>query len=143
MKGAKLGFVAVPAAWLLLVTAAPHAAQSQSVNDGVYTEAQATRGEESYNKDCSSCHGAGLAGDGFAPALAGIEFLSNWNGTSAGDLLDRIRISMPPSSPGSISTQSKADIIAFMLKFNRYPAGSTELAGSTEALKTIAIELPK
>ena len=143
MKVAKLGFVVVPAAWLLLVTATPQAAQSKSVNDGVYTDAQATRGEEAYKKDCGSCHGAGLAGDGFAPGLAGSEFLSNWNGTSVGDLFDRIRISMPPSSPGSVPAQSKADIIAFVLKFNKFPAGTTELASSVDALKDIAIALPK
>lgn len=143
MKVAKFGFVVLPAAWLVLVTAAPQAAQSKSVNDGVFTEAQATRGEEAYKKDCSSCHGAGLAGDGFAPGLAGSEFLSNWNGTSVGDLFDRIRISMPPSSPGSVPAQSKADIIAFVLQFNKYPAGKTDLAGSTDALKDISIDLPK
>ena len=143
MKVAKLGFVMLPAAWLLLVTATPQAAQSKTVNTGVFSEAQATRGEDAYKKDCSSCHGAGLAGDGFAPGLAGSEFLSNWNGTSVGDLFDRIRISMPPSSPGSISGQTKADIIAFVLKFNKFPAGTAELTGSTDALKDIAIELPK
>jgi S-disulfanyl-L-cysteine oxidoreductase SoxD len=143
MKVAKLGFVVLPAAWLVLVTAAPQAAQSKSVNDAVYTEAQATRGEDAYKKDCSSCHGAGLAGDGFAPGLAGSEFLSNWNGTTVGDLFDRIRISMPPSSPGSVSGESKADIIAFVLKFNKFPAGQTELPSGAEALKDIAIALPK
>ena len=75
------------------------AAQEQSVNAGVYTDAQATRGADTYNKECASCHGAGLEGDGFAPALSGTEFLSNWNGTTLGDLFDRIRISMPPGQP--------------------------------------------
>ena len=143
MKVAKLGLAVLPAAWLLLVTATPKATQSTSVNDGVYTDAQATRGEDSYKQDCSSCHGAGLAGDGFAPGLAGMEFLGNWNGTTVGDLFDRIQISMPPSSPGAVSAQSKADIIAFMLKFNKFTAGSTELAGSADALKGITLELPK
>jgi hypothetical protein len=143
MKVAKLGFVMLPVAWLLFVTAAPQAAQPKTVNSGVYSDAQATRGEDAYKKDCGSCHGAGLAGDGFAPGLAGSEFLSNWNGTTVGDLFDRIRISMPPSSPGSVSGQSKADIIAFVLRFNKFPAGSAELTGSTDALKEINIELPK
>lgn len=143
MKVATLGFIALPAAWLLLVTATPQAAQPKTVNSGVFTEAQATRGEEAYKKDCSSCHGAGLAGDGFAPGLAGSEFLSNWNGTSVGDLFDRMRISMPPSSPASVPNAAKADIIAFVLKFNKFPAGTSELASSTDALKDIAIELPK
>lgn len=143
MKLAKFGFVVVPAAWLLLVTATPEAAQSKSVNDGVFSDAQATRGEAAYKKDCSSCHGEGLAGDGFAPGLAGSEFLSNWNGTSVGDLFDRVRISMPPSNPGGVSSQSKADILAYVLKSNKYPSGTGELAGSVDALKDISIALPK
>ena len=143
MTASKFGLVALPVVWLALVTAATNAAQTKSVVDGVYTEAQATRGAEAYKKDCSSCHGEGLEGDGFAPGLAGSEFLSNWNGTSVGDLFDRIRLSMPPSSPGSVTPAAKADIIAHLLKSNKYPAGEAELAKEVEALKDIKLELPK
>ena len=143
MTAAKFGFVALSAVWMALVTAAPYAAQTKSVVDGVYSEAQATRGAGEYTKDCSSCHGEGLEGDGFAPGLAGSEFLSNWNGTSVGDLFDRIRVSMPPSSPGSVSPQAKADIVAHLLKANKYLAGEAELASDAETLKQIKLELPK
>ena len=143
MTASKFGLVALPVVWMALVTASPNAAQTKSVVDGVYTEEQATRGAEAYKKDCSSCHGEGLEGDGFAPGLAGSEFLSNWNGTSVGDLFDRIRLSMPPSSPGSVPPQAKADIIAHVLKSNKYPAGQAELGKEVEALKDIKLELPK
>lgn len=141
MKVAKFGFVALAGAWLLLVSATPQAAQSKSVNDGIFSDAQVARGEAAYKKDCNSCHGEGLEGDGFAPALTGSEFMSAWNGTSVGDLYDRIRISMPPSNPGSVPAQTKVDIIAFVLKSNKFPAGKTELA--VEGLKDIKFELPK
>lgn len=143
MQVPKLGFVALPAVWLALLTVAPRAAQEQSVTSGVYTEEQATRGAGVYAKECASCHGAGLEGDGFAPALAGTEFLGNWNGTTLGDLFDRIRISMPPGSPGSVPVQAKADIVAHLLKSNKYPAGTTEVVKDLEPLKLIKIELPK
>jgi S-disulfanyl-L-cysteine oxidoreductase SoxD len=143
MTASKFGLLVLPAVWLTLVSASPDAAQSKSVVDGAYTDAQAARGADVYGKNCSSCHGDGLDGDGFAPALSGSEFLSNWNGTSVGDLFDRIRLSMPPSSPGSVSPQSKADIIAHLLKSNKYPAGKAELAAELPALKDIKIELPK
>ena len=141
MNATKLMFVAIPAAWLLLVTAAPQAAQEKSVNDGVFSDAQVARGEAAYKKDCNSCHGEGLEGDGFAPGLSGTEFMSNWNGTTVGDLYDRIRISMPPGNPASVPPQAKADIIAFMLKHNKFPAGQAELTPDT--LKAIKFELPK
>ena len=143
MRLSRIGLVVLPALWLLLLTVSPDAAQEQSVTAGVYTEEQATRGADVYNKECASCHGAGLEGDGTAPALAGSEFLTNWNGTTVGDLFDRIRISMPPGNPSSVPADGKADVIAHLLKSNKYPAGKTEIGKDLEPLKLIKIELPK
>ena len=143
MQSSKFGLAVLPVVWLALLTVTPRAAQDQSVTSGVYTDEQASRGEATYNKECSSCHGASLEGDGFAPALTGTEFLSNWNGTTLGDLFDRIRISMPPGSPASVPAQSKADVVAHLLKSNKYPAGTTEIGKDLEPLKLIKIELPK
>lgn len=144
MTAAKFGLVALPAVWMALVmTAAPNAAQTKSVVDGAYTEAQAERGLDAYRKDCASCHGAGLDGDGFAPGLTGSEFLSSWNGTTVGNLYERIRQSMPPGNPGAVPAKDKADIVAYLLKMSRFPAGETELAADVSALKEIKFELPK
>jgi mono/diheme cytochrome c family protein len=124
--------------WLAAITAQPRAvAQEKSSWDGVYTEEQATRGEAAYTADCASCHQPDLAGDGFAPSLAGPEFAAAWNDLSVGDLYDRIRQSMPPSDPGAVAPAAKVDIIAFLLKANKMPAGSTELPKEGEALKQI------
>ncbi len=143
MNLSRIGLVALPVVWLTVVAVSLQARQEQSVTAGVYTDEQATRGAEVYNKECSSCHGAGLEGDGFAPALSGTEFLSNWNGTTLGDLFDRIRISMPPGNPSSVPAQGKADIVAHLLKSNKYPAGTTEIVKDLEPLKLIKFELPK
>ena len=120
-----------------------HATQAKSIWDGVFTEAQATRGAETYKQVCSECHGGDLMGDGFAPSLAGADFQGNWNDLSVGDLFERIRISMPPSGPSSVTPEAKADILAHIFNQNKYPAGTTELEGKTEALKAIKIELKK
>ncbi|MCC7124971.1 MAG: c-type cytochrome [Acidobacteria bacterium] len=112
-------------------------AQQKTVWDGVYSEAQATRGATAYERDCASCHQADMGGDGFAPGLAGPEFAAAWEGLTVGDLLERIRISMPPSEPGSVTLAAKADILAHMLKLNRFPAGAAELAADVEATKQI------
>ncbi len=143
MKLSTAGFLALPVVWLALVTVTPQAAQEQSVATGVYTDEQAARGAATYTKECASCHGGGLEGDGFAPALAGAEFLSNWNGTTLGDLYDRIRISMPPGSPASVPPEAKVDVVAHLLKSNKYPAGKTEIGKDPAALKAIKFELPK
>jgi mono/diheme cytochrome c family protein len=119
------------------------AAAAKTVWDGVFTAAQAKRGEATFAKECSSCHGNDLAGDGFAPALAGSDFLSNWNELSVGDLFDRIRISMPPNGPSGVSATDKADIVAHIMNSNKWPAGNTELEAKTEVLKQIKIEMKK
>ena len=120
-----------------------HAKQAKSIWDGVFTAAQAERGAEVYKTACSECHGGDLMGDGFAPALAGADFQGNWNDLSVGDLFERIRISMPPSGPSGVTPAQKADILAYMFNFNKYPAGTTEIEPKADVLKQIKIELKK
>lgn len=119
---------------------AQEAAESRSVWDGVYTEEQAKRGEEVYKKQCAACHGAELTGGESAPPLTGGAFQANWNGLTLGDLFDRIRKTMPQSKPGSLTRQQGADVLAFMLSINKFPAGKTELYRQTEMLKEIRFE---
>ncbi len=118
-------------------------ATTKSVWDGVYTEEQANRGRQEYSDHCASCHGPELTGGEMAPALAGGEFLAGWDGLTMGDLFERIRISMPQDSPGSLSGAQNADILAFMLASNKFPAGATELARDAMILKTIKFEARK
>jgi S-disulfanyl-L-cysteine oxidoreductase SoxD len=113
---------------------------TRSVWDGVYTSEQAARGSALYSSRCASCHGTALTGGESAPPLAGGDFLSNWYGLTAGDLFDRIRISMPANSPGSLKRDEVADVLAFVLSMNQFPAGKTDLERETEALKQIRIE---
>jgi S-disulfanyl-L-cysteine oxidoreductase SoxD len=129
----------------LAVVAAFAVAQeaTRSVWDGVYTADQAKRGETAYNTNCASCHGDQLSGAEMAPPLAGGEFMSNWNGLTVGDLYDRIRTTMPASKPGSLGRETNADIVAYILAFNKFPAGDTELPHQSEALKQIKLEAEK
>lgn len=116
---------------------------SHNVWDGVYTQAQAQRGQPLYGEHCASCHGATLEGGESAPALAGAEFLSNWSGLTAGDLFERMRTSMPQNKPGKLSREVNADILAYMFSMNQFPAGKTELSHATEVLKDIRIDATK
>jgi S-disulfanyl-L-cysteine oxidoreductase SoxD len=116
------------------------ASESQSVWDGVYTEEQARRGEDLYQKSCSSCHGDQLNGTGEAPALSGGKFLSNWNGLTVGDLFERIRKTMPQDKPERLTRKEKADVLAYVLSFNKFPPGKSELRHQVEWLKQIQFE---
>jgi len=123
--------------------AAQQAPAARSVWDGVYTTEQAKRGEPLYAQYCSSCHGSTFEGGEMAPPLAGGAFNANWNGLSLGDLAERIRISMPQNSPGSLSRQQYVDILATRLGGGEFPQGKTELPRELEALKQIAFESVK
>jgi quinoprotein glucose dehydrogenase len=136
--------VAIAAVWMVALFYTSAGAQApKSVWDGAYTEAQAKRGGAAYVKECQECHSPELMGDGFAPALAGSEFLNAWNGLTVGDLFERIRISMPPGKESAVPPAVKADIVAFILQANKFPEGKTELAATTDALKAIKFEATK
>ena len=139
MKFSILAIMGVAALAASTLSAQQPVETTKTTNDGVYTEEQARRGEGLYQSECASCHGPELSGGEMAPPLTGSEFVANWNDLSVGDLFERIRVSMPANNPGGLSRQQNADIVAFMLKFDKYPSGETELPTITEALKTIKI----
>ena len=45
----------------------------------------------------------------------------------------------PPEQPGKLSPQQNAEVIAFMLSANGFPAGAVDLPVSADALKRIRI----
>jgi mono/diheme cytochrome c family protein len=133
--------------WLVVVlsVALAGAAEAQTVSiwDGVYSEEQAARGNAGFAAHCANCHGASLGGTGEAPALAGPQFLSDFDSLSLGDLFDRIRTTMPQDNPGGLSRDAYADILAFLLKTNGVPAGAKELDRRSEYLKAIGFSAAK
>ena len=143
----KLRFAAiavVPFATVLVLGTNLHAQPpTKSVWDGVYTQAQADRGKGLYSEQCASCHGSELTGGEMAPPLSGGEFMAGWDGLTVGDLFERIRISMPQNAPGSLSGQQNADILAFVLSANKFPAGAAELGTQSMMLKAIKFEAKK
>ena len=117
-------------------------AQDKTVWDGVYTEAQATRGEALFGDKCAKCHGPDLSG-GDAPSLVGAEFGGNWDDLSLGDLADRVRVSMPQDNPQSLTREQTADLISLILKSNNVPPGKSDLPSQTENLRTIKYKTNK
>ena len=123
----------------LALTALPRAQGQKTIWDGVYTEAQATRGAGVYAQKCAACHGDALGGVEAAPALTGSTFYANWEGDSLNALFERIRTSMPQDSPASLSRAQNADIVAHILKVGGYPAGAMPLEGQAGALSGIMV----
>jgi mono/diheme cytochrome c family protein len=114
---------------------------SRSVWDGVYTPAQAKRGEEQYETFCSSCHGSDLQGDGAdAAALAGPRFTTKWDGRTLGALFTVATQTMPQDAPGTLSPQAYGDLLAYILQANGFPDGEMELAHDADTLRRIVLE---
>jgi cytochrome c553 len=111
----------------------------RNTSAGVFTDAQATQGGRLYRDRCASCHGARLEGKEVAPAISGPVFLANWTGLTVDELFERIQTSMPSDNPGTLTRDEVSQLVAFILRTSRFPAGTTALPSDAEALKAITI----
>lgn len=124
-----------------MVSALARGAQPISTVNGVFSEAQATRGEDAYYGRCAGCHGDDLISvDAETPSLTGPRFKAQWVGKTLAELFELIRTTMPSTGPGTLDDQTNIDIVAFILGFNGYQAGGQELAADSGALEAITIE---
>jgi len=128
--------VAVTAFVLSYATAMAGQETTKTTWDGVYSKAQAAKGEAVYNEKCQKCHGADAAGSA-APSLADSGFAGDWDGLTLAQLFDRTRSSMPQDAPQSMGREETATIIAYLLSKNNFPAGDADLSERGEILGTI------
>ena len=112
-------------------------------SEGVYTKQQAARGQALYAEECAKCHGENLSGGDDSPELAGAGFMARWKGKKLSALFTVISKTMPTDDPGHLSTRQSADLTAFILSSNGFPAGPDELPNNSAALDDIAIEARK
>ena len=100
--------------------------------DGVYTLAQATKGRDVFASSCQSCH---------TPTQhSGPPFRNKWFGKSLGDLYAYIRKEMPKNEPGSMSDEDYVRALAYLLRMNGMPTGSTPLTADSAALHRIRLD---
>jgi S-disulfanyl-L-cysteine oxidoreductase SoxD len=104
----------------------------KTVLDGVYTEAQAARGQAAYQRSCSRCHGAELDGGGQARPLHTNLFLDVWREDYLSSLFQYMQTRMPPgSAENSLPEGDYVDILAYVLQVNKLPPGKQELTRQT------------
>lgn len=118
-------------------------AQGKTTWSGIFTAEQVARGKEKAVAECASCHGMTLRGD-LAPSLIGPDFIDHWYDARLAELTERIRNTMPASAPGSLKAEEYADVVAYLLSENGFPAGSETLAVTpVEALDAVKITKTK
>jgi cytochrome c len=125
------------AAAVALAAGAP--ASSKGSQSGVYSAAQADEGARVYTMRCAMCHGTRLEGTVETPGLVG-KFVANWAGRPLGDLFDYLARAMPQNSPGTLTLQDNARLVAFILQANGAPAGDAPLPADAAALRRIGFD---
>ncbi len=103
----------------------------QNLSPAPFTAAQVESGRAAYAASCMNCHGDSLAGTGDAPSIAGRAFMISWGARTTKDFFEAIKAGMPVGAPGSLSDQTYADIVAFILHANGAAAGATPLTPAT------------
>ena len=131
---------------LLLATSTAYnslAQQDQSPSDNIYTQAQASRGEKTYDQYCTACHGTDLLGTDFGPGLDGNALMARWNKRTLMEFYELIRNTMPVNSPGGLSQKQYVNLVAFLLQEAGFPSGQVELSQNLDQLAQIKFSVTK
>jgi alcohol dehydrogenase (cytochrome c) len=104
---------------------------------GPFSAAQVTAGKQAYEENCAGCHQSNLAGQGDAMPLTGAGFRLAWEKRTTSELYRQIHDTMPFGVGGSLSKETYADILAYILAFNGAQPGAAALTSTTPGV-TIA-----
>ena len=126
-----VGLAASGLVWAVAVATIGAQAPSRTVNDGVYSSGQASRGQALFQSICTTCH----APDRFT----GEEFVSAWSGKPLSELFKALQ-TMPEDNPGSLDAQQYSDVMAYFLSLNKFPSGSEELKPEADVLANIQVQ---
>ena len=102
-----------------------------TVNDGVFTEAQATSGQAVYDAQCKTCHNMRFYRD----------TLRSWNNQPLLYLWESLMGTMPADNPGSLMFEEYTNVIAYILQEQGFPSGDSEL-DPDDGMENISIVSP-
>ncbi len=109
----------------------PETRAGMTIWDGVYTAAQANRGQQTAQSVCFACHSQS--------EWQNPMFIRVWSGRPIHQMWENLRMTMPYDSPGRLSAQEYADVVAYMLELNGVPAGEMELPSDANGLMQITV----
>ena len=112
-----------------LLLGALQANAEMTLNDGVYTKAQAAAGKISYEKNCKACHNAEFYKEKF----------QSWNQAPLIEFYDLISATMPQNAPGSLALQEYTDALAYIFNMLGYPPGDKTLSHEDGSMEDILI----
>lgn len=121
--------------------------------EAFYTEAQAERGRQAFNRNCGACHSTAdskltqqqVNESPFPPSLASPYLGRVYHGKMLYPTVYHLYIklqSMPAFGTESITNNTRADIIAHILERNGFPAGKAELKPDVDAMGQMMLNEP-
>jgi mono/diheme cytochrome c family protein len=125
------GVAASGLVWAVAVATIGAQAPARTVNDGVYSSGQASRGQALFQSICTTCHDS--------DRFTGEEFVSAWSGKPLAELFKALQ-TMPEDNPGSLNAQQYGDVMAYFLSLNKFPSGSEELKAEADVLANIQFQ---
>jgi mono/diheme cytochrome c family protein len=113
-----------------VVAAAASATASGRALPKLFTSSEAAHGRIVFEQQCAACHGEDLRGK-IGPALIGPGLGSVADHTTVSIMFNVIAFEMPAGDPASLTQQNYADVMAYILQRNGYPAGAHPLSYTT------------
>jgi mono/diheme cytochrome c family protein len=107
----------------------------RTVRDGVYSPAQAARGERLFDSICVNCHD-------IAEFIAAGAYLEDVDGQPLWTTFDYVSAEMPEDDPGSLRPEDYADVLAYLFGAYGLPSGATDLPVDQDSLEAIRIVRP-
>ncbi len=92
---------------------------------------QVELGEQWFRAACAECHAIG--------GLSNADFRLKWSGRSAFELIESIRSTMPESAPGSLTQGTYIAVVAYLMRTNGMPVGTTALPADSAGLATVRL----
>lgn len=109
------------------------ATSSLADEDATPAAQQIVRGNQTYEANCSMCHGQGFVGGPGVPGLTGASFQFGWKGKPAAELFTHIKTTMPPGQEGSLADAQVADVMAAILAANKAAVAGAQALPSDAA----------
>src|SRR5581483_8108351 len=137
-----VGLAAVTPFSILSFAAPQQTTAPNTFRESAFTAEQADRGAQVYAAKCGTCHGDALTGMEMAPPLAGANFRKAYETQPLTLLANRIKATMPPTAPNSLSGGQLTDLVSFILKANDIKAGTAALTLPTGGAAPVTAVLP-
>lgn len=109
---------------------------ARTIRDGVFSAAQAARGERLFESICINCHE-------MAEFTGPDAYLEEVEGKPLWDTFEYVWSEMPEDDPSSLNPEDYAAVLAYIFSVYGMPSGDADLAVDRDSLRSITIVRPE